>query len=359
MRVASHVVLVAILVVPSTLVAQGLRGRVFGVDGAPIPGAIVTLVDTGGATVARVLSSPIGSYLVRAPRAGTYSLRVLRIGFPAFTAPAVTLALGAAVEFTPTLPQDPIVLNDIEITGGGACSNGAEGGATATLLEEVRKAFGSMELALRDRDLRFLVDRYIRRSDKREIVTAADSATQSMTTWPVHSLPAEALARGGFVQAADSVDPGFVPLGAAEGRIWFGPDPATLFAEPFLATHCFRVIVDRGDRDRVGLAFAPVRGRRMSEIEGTLWLRRSTLALERLEYEYRNLPRHLAGTRSKGAGGTMEFVRLPRGLWIVSRWDLRVPIEEYHNNAPVGVAGWLDEGGRIKSIRTVQGVEVY
>ena len=343
----------------SSLAAQGLRGRILGADGAPIPGAIVTLVDTSGATVARVLSSPIGSYLVRAPAPGSYSLRVLRIGFPAFTVPSMMLAAGAAVELTPTLPEDPIVLNDIEITGGGGCNNGAEGGATATLLEEVRKAFGSMDLALRDRDLRFLVDRYVRRSDKREVVTAADSATQSMTTWPIHSLSADALVRNGFVQAADSVDPGFVPLGAAEGRIWFGPDPTTLFAAPFLASHCFRVVVDRGDRDRIGLAFAPVRGRRMSDIEGTLWLRRSTLALERLEYTYQNLPRHLAGTRAKGAGGTMEFVRLPRGLWVVSRWDLRVPIEEYRNNAPIGVGGWLDEGGRIKSIRTVQGATIY
>ena len=340
--------------------AQGFRGRVLAADSSAVTGAIVALVDPAGTTVARTLTSPIGSYLVRAPLAGRYHLRVLRIGFAAFEAPPMDLAAGSSVEYSPLLPDTPIVLNDIEITAGGACrAGGDEAGAAATLLEEVRKAFGVMDLALRDRDLRFQVFRYVRRIGKDQTVSAADSAVQSLTTWPVQSLPAELLRDHGFVQSSDSVDPALFPNAEPGSRIWFGPDPSTLFADAFLASHCYRTLIDPADHDRLGLAFAPIHGRRLADIEGTLWIRRPTLALERLEYRYVNLPRHIAIDRADPLGGTMEFVRLPNGLWVVSRWDLRAPIERVRNFIPTGVAGYLEEGGRIRSIRTSQGTVIY
>ena len=342
------------------IAAQGLRGRVLSADSSAAAGAIVVLVDSNDAVVTRVLTSAIGSYVVRAPREGKYRIRVLRIGFAAFDSPVMALAAGSSVEYSPLLPDSAILLNDIEITAGGGCRAGSDGaGATATLLEEVRKAFGAMDLALRDHDLRFQVFRYVRRIDKDRMVVAADSAVESMTTWPVHSLPAEQLRDHGFVQLSDSVDPTLFPMAESGGRVWFGPDPATLFADPFLSTHCFRSLIDPDDHDRLGLAFAPVHGRHLSDIEGTLWIRRPTLALERLEYHYVNLPRHIASASSGVPGGKMDFTRLPKGLWVVSRWDLRAPVERVNGLQATGVAGWLEEGGRIRSIRTVQGAVIF
>jgi hypothetical protein len=360
MRPIALFVLAGVLFVPSRSEAQAFHGRVLAADSTAVSGAIVAIVDAGGTVVARVLTSPLGSYVVRVPREGSYSLRVLRIGFPAFNGPSVQLAAGSSLEFSPVLPDDAIVLNDIEIAAGGGCRAAADQGvAAATLLEEVRKAFGAMDLALNDHELRFQVFRYVRRIDKHQAVTEADSAVESMTTWPVHSLPAEQLRDHGFVQMADSVDPVLFPLAQRGGRVWFGPDPATLFADPFLATHCFRTLIDPDDHDRLGLTFAPVHGRRSSDIEGTLWIRRPTLALERLEYRYVNLPHHIAIDQSGSPGGKMDFVRLPKGLWVVSRWDLRAPIEQVRGTVLSGVAGWLEEGGRIRAIRSVQGAVIF
>lgn len=341
----------------TSLPAQVVRGRVIGPDGGGVSGAIVTLVDSTGTLAVRVLSSPLGSYLLRAPAAGRYSLRVLRIGFPAFTAPAMQLAAGSAIEYTPTLPDDPIILTEIEVTAGGGCSTGAEGGATATLLEEVRKAFSSADLALQDRGLRFEVMRRVRRTGL-HVEHFEDSVPELLHSWPVHSLPAEQLRDRGFVQSADSVDPRYMPLGSA-GRVWFGPDPVTLFSQPFLESHCYTVRRDHDDPDRVGLSFKPARGRRLSDIEGTLWLSRRTLALERIEYEYVNLPRHLTRGTAGRPKGSMELLRLPTGLWIVSRWSLTAPVEQVRDNAPVGIAGWLEQTGEIRRIRTTQGAVIF
>src|ERR1043165_4506536 len=73
---------------PSVVSAQSVRGRVLGPNGGVMPCAIVVLTDSASTDRTRVLSSAIGSYLLRAPGAGRYTIQVLRIGYPAFrTAP--------------------------------------------------------------------------------------------------------------------------------------------------------------------------------------------------------------------------------------------------------------------------------
>ena len=346
------------MVLAAPLSGQSVRGRILGPDGGVIPGAIVVLSDSAGVDRGRVLSSAIGSYSLRAPRPGKYTLLVLRIGYPAFRTPPFDVAGIGGVEISATLPDDPIVLADLTVSGDDACrADESVGGATATLLDEVQKAFGAADLALHDRDLRFEVMYKVERSGL-HVEHASDSVVQVMRSWPVHSLPPEQFRDRGFVQQADSVDPSFVPMGV-EGRVWFGPDPATLFSAPFLATHCYRIVVDRHDADRVGLKFSPVPGRRLPDIRGTLWLRRRTLGLETIEYEYVNVPRHLTRGTAERARGTMDLLKLPGGLWIVSRWSLKAPVEMVHNNEPTGVAGWLEQGGAIKSIRTSQGAVIY
>jgi hypothetical protein len=252
------------------------------------------------------------------------------------------------------------VLNDIDVTSGSGCNAGGEQqGVTATLLEEVRKAFGAVDLGLRDHDLRFEVERFARRTDKNSRQVARDSAVSTMGSWPVHSLPAEKLRERGFMMAWDSVDIMYLPVGVSSGKVWFGPDATTLFADAFLATHCFHAARDPHDSTRIGLTFAPLRSRHLPEISGTLWLARASFALQSLEYEYVNLPRQFREARHGEAGGTMRFARLPTGLWIVSSCDLRAPVEELYNEAPVGIGGYLEEGVTIRHIRSVRGEVLY
>jgi hypothetical protein len=350
------------LLLTTPLAGQVVRGRLSDSTGAPVGGAIVTLLTAERTIAARGLSSATGNYSIRAPRAGEYTVSVMRIGYPPFRSGLLRVGELETLTYSTTLPDDPIVLVDLDVTAGaaGVCRvDTAMGSTTATLLEEVRKALDVVGLALADRGLRFQVKRYVRRVDLNSMLTASDSGVQLLSSWPVQSLPAELLAQRGFVQRWDSVDFRYLPLGVTSGKVWFGPEATTLFSDPFLATHCYRVVTERSSPNKVGLRFSPTRGRRLPEISGTIWLDRRTLGLESLEYEYVNLPRHFRDARNGMAGGTMEFARLPGGIWIVKQWDLRAPVEETMNDIPVGIAGYLEEGGKILRIRTTAGDSIY
>ena len=61
--------LIAFLLVASPLSGQVVRGRLSDSTGAPVGGAIVTLVAPDRTIAARGLSSSTGNYSLRAPRA--------------------------------------------------------------------------------------------------------------------------------------------------------------------------------------------------------------------------------------------------------------------------------------------------
>lgn len=339
--------------IPSALGAQAVRGRLAVPGNHPVIGAIVTLVDTGGTVVARVLSSPLGSYTLTAQTNGDYTIRVLRVGFPAWSSRRFTLTRGIPTEMDAELPEDAIVLSEIAVEGRGACQVGAEeGSATATLLEEVSKALGSAELALKDREFAFQMVHSVRRTKDSGELIQADSALALLYTWPIRSLAATKLTTGGFVQRASAAG---LELSLTDGQdnfYWFGPDAATLLAPSFLDTHCFRVTQDRRDSTRVGLTFAPVRGRRTPDITGTLWVDRRTLGTRSLSYEYVNVPEQFP---RRGAGGEITFLRLPNELWLVSSWTIRAPMEGLLR----GMTVWVDDGGYIREIRRTDGSLVY
>jgi hypothetical protein len=58
------------------------------------------------------------------------------------------------------------------------------------------------------------------------------------------------------------------------------------------------------------------------DIEGTLWLDRASSELRELDFRYTNLPEDFAHTK---AGGTVQFLRLSTGSWLVGSWQLRMP----------------------------------
>jgi len=349
--------LLLLLLSATPLTGQSVRGRLSGTEPGSTAGAIVILLDSTGVEVARALSSPIGSYILTARSNGRYSLKVLRVGFAAWVSAPMSLESGHPVDLSLVLPDEPLVLAELNVESGNACRNTAEeGGAAATLLEEIGKAVGSAELALKDRELRFQVRKFARRTDLQNAVQQSDSAFTQINTWPVHSLSPLRLRDHGFIQTREQVDPELVEASGPQGLVWFGPDAATLFSAPFIGTHCFRARAVPNDTTRVRLVFTVIRGRRTPDIEGELWLDRRTLALEKLEFHYVNVP---SGLPRQGPGGRMEFARLPNGIWLVSHWSLRAPIQRYRNNLPDGIAGWSEEGGDIIEIKGAQGAVVY
>ncbi len=53
-----------------------------------------------------------------------------------------------------------------------------------------------------------------------------------------------------------------------------------------------------------------------------LWLDEATSQLLTLEVTFTNLPE---GVQDPRAGGTVDFMQLPSGAWIVQRWQVRTP----------------------------------
>jgi hypothetical protein len=128
------------------------------------------------------------------------------------------------------------------------------------------------------------------------------------------SLPAEDLAAHGYVRAVD------------DGQFYdfFAPNAEVLLSDEFLDHHCLSLQEGRkGLEGMIGLGFEPVRGRKVPEIEGSLWLDRKSAELRLLEFRYTGLDARVPG---EGAGGRVEFAALPDGAWIVRAWAIRTPI---------------------------------
>ncbi len=94
------------------------------------------------------------------------------------------------------------------------------------------------------------------------------------------------------------------------------PDVDVLLSESFAGTHYFHVEPSTTDRPQmVGVGFTSMLNRPdVSNIEGTLWVDRTSSELRSLEFRYTNLPPVAARTN---AGGLVEFMRLSTGSWLV------------------------------------------
>ncbi len=88
----------------SASLAQTVRGRVFeNKTDRPLRGVIVALLDAEEMVKARTQTADDGSYQLRVPAPGTYSLRFLMPGYQPFFTKAATLAAGQTVEYSPKL----------------------------------------------------------------------------------------------------------------------------------------------------------------------------------------------------------------------------------------------------------------
>jgi hypothetical protein len=95
-------------------------------------------------------------------------------------------------------------------------------------------------------------------------------------------------------------------------------------SEEFANSHCFSAREPGSDeRGLIGIGFEPTADRDMPDVSGVLWLDEQTAELRFVEYRYTDPPWDL---EVSDAGGRIEFERLPTGVWIVSRWWIRMPV---------------------------------
>ncbi|MET0398842.1 MAG: carboxypeptidase regulatory-like domain-containing protein [Longimicrobiaceae bacterium] len=311
--------LVALLLgIPAALSAQAVRGTLrSGGSGAPVPGAHVQLRDVSGRLVASGVTDAAGGFLLRAPAAGSYTVSAERIGFARAVSPLLSLAAGETLEQRLEARPQESSLEGIVVRGGerARCRTMPPAGEPVhTVWEAARRALQGTESAAREGLYRYSAQVFERDIDPRSATVRAEQATTraGMSGTPFTTVPLQRLAEKGYMEED------------GDSLLFHAPDAAALLSDAFLEQHCFRLQAPpSGDEETIGLAFEPVRTRRLPDIEGVLWLDRASSELRRMEYRYTGLDSRRA---AENAGGEMEFRRLPSGDWIVSRWRIRMPL---------------------------------
>lgn len=346
----------ACLVPASPLGAQVVRGRVLdSLSRAPLGASFVVLLDARGVEVDRALTTSTGTFRLEARAPGAHRLRSERIGYRLAVSSPIAVPASGTVSYTFHITPVPLVLSAVEVRAEQECAlNPDQAQATLQVWEEIQKALaatawdGTQELA-RYRNYNYERDLS---ANRRRVTREAGKVVEGVADQPYVSLPAEWLAREGYV----------VSIGDDELEYTL-PDANVLLDDAFLSTHCFHVVRDAHNKPgQIGLAFAPVEGHDAPDIRGALWLDEATSELRTLEASYTRLPTGLEDDR---AGGTVAFLRLPSGAWIVQRWELRTPMVRMRRQS-VGlrdrgrlpeatVVGWRDFGGEVLEVNTADG----
>jgi hypothetical protein len=315
-----------------------LRIRLVNTDGSPVAGALVALVDQSNNTVAEGLSSETGIRLLSAPP-GAYKIRVRRIGFSPFISESVSIPRSDPL--TLRVESARISLNTIVVYGRGQCRElTADTASLGTLWSEIVKAVQASKLTLDDLAGIGRVRLYSRETGVNGEVFRADSTIVRLTSQrPFGIIDPGSLARQGYVRGD-----------VYRGWEFFGPDEGVLLSPEFANTHCFSIVRDAKRQGEIGLAFTPTRNRKVSDIQGVLWLDEKSSELREIVFEYTNTGLPL---RVKG-GGQTQFRRFPSGAWLVSQWKLSMPRIEVHrraseqyriHNSDYVLAGFTETGG--------------
>lgn len=336
MRFARPLLILSALCASATMAtAQSLSGSITdSTTQQPIAGVVVSLLDSAGGVLGRLLTGDRGSYHV--PQAASVRrLRLQRLGYrmrdirvPSSTESTIRLDI--------RLVALPSLLDPVETMSSSQCPRRADGPKAFSLLEQARAALLNTIVA-RDQNPAFLVRlQYQRLYDADKIirqyvrVDSTETAKRSFTA-----------VRSG----ADFVRDGFSDV-KFSGEQYYGPDAEVLLDDGFAAGYCFRLADrDRKHENQVGLAFSAAnRKRGRVDIDGILWIDTLARTLRTVEYKYVGLP---AGVRGRAEGMT-SFRDVANGVVFIDRWFIRLP-EQQHEIAATVTTWWAEteSGGEV------------
>lgn len=301
--------------VVAALSAQRVRGEVLQTDGAtPALGVVVVANRADGSVAGRALSGYNGAFDLTLPARGTYTLSALRIGYRPTVVPGVAVADTGTTTVRIVLSGAPVPLAAVDVRSTDVCGTSHDPQSQVVQVwTEARTALTAAALWSRELvDAEWISFQRHLNPGLEEVRSQDVQVTRSTTTHAFKSWPAESLATRGYVISD-----------GAQGFIYHAPDPEVLLSDSFAETHCFHVEPSQSDSAFVGVGFTPRRGLGSRvEIEGTLWIDRSSSELRWLEFHYVGLP---TAANNASPGGRVEFLRVPEGPWMVSRWQIRMP----------------------------------
>src|SRR5688500_14228711 len=160
MRGPPTAVLITTLVVLGTtavgraLDAQSLRGTVRdSSSGLPIPGAVVTLLDSVGAVGGRTTTDDGGDFLATLLGNGVRTVRVVRLGFRPRTV-RVPDARDGAIRIEVLLTSIPLSMQPVQVSAGPACPRRADRATAMAVLEQARAGLLATVVARSDKPAR-------------------------------------------------------------------------------------------------------------------------------------------------------------------------------------------------------------
>lgn len=289
--------------------ASELRVRLDAVDGGPVAGALVALIDARDSVVAEGLSTESGIRTLRAIP-GTYRVRVRRIGYLPFVSSPVTVPRPGELGLRVESPR--VVLEGIVVNSKSQCRRkDPNAAALASVWDEIDKALRSSQLTLSDLKGMGKARTYRKDVSSDGTVISADTTLFTIgTRRPFGAIDPAILAEKGYVQGDEQ-----------NGWSAYAPDETVLLSDQFAETHCFRLIREADRPGQIGVAFEPAPHRKVPDIIGVLWVDQKTAELREVIFQFVSAQ---ALTRFT-AGGYTRFRRVSSGAWIVDEWLLSLP----------------------------------
>jgi hypothetical protein len=292
-------------------VAPMLRGTV--TDSAnhqPVPGAVITVRDSGGVTLARAITTDQGAYAVEF-RPAARRIQILRIGYR----PRETAVGRNATRLDVTLAAIPMTLEAVRTSANSQCRARVDATAAAALLEHARAGLLATVVAREANPATVTLLAFDR---------SIDAATDKILGQRVRIVE-NSHATGSFNashSAEDFVSSGFVH-DSAGAQTFFGPDAEVLLDDAFSRHYCFGTTRDPQRVNQIGLTFAPAtRQKGRVDIEGSLWVDTVARALRGIEFKYVGFDNNVL--EGFNPGGRVAFHEMANGVVLIDRWSMRL-----------------------------------
>ncbi|HEX7938955.1 MAG TPA: carboxypeptidase regulatory-like domain-containing protein, partial [Gemmatimonadaceae bacterium] len=318
--------------------AQGVRVRVVDEQAnAPIPGALLIL-KRSGRTLDQSLTRADGSRIITAAPDNGYTLEVRRVGYAPFVSRPFSVARADTQVLDLRVPSARAALAppNAGTARRAECRSGEAGRERAgELWQQMRTALLSVEIAQQEALEPLAISRYERTLGLSGAVLGESRANNAaLGSKPFRTASPPELSRSGFVVTDTMGQPAFR-----------APDAAVFLSSEFASDHCFDVVAGSGPTaGLIGLSFSPVRGRKVTDVEGALWADPESSQLRFAQFTYR-FPGAGAGD-VRDANGRILFEQLGSQNWIAREWEVRTPVQ-----TPSGqLLGYREEGGEALSV---------
>ena len=300
-----------LLFVAVPLTAQTVTGTVLLPDSATPAARVLVELQVGGRSPMRVLTDARGSFAIRFDGADSVRLRALRPGLRPTLPPPFFVGDDETRDVRIVLNTDRVTLAPVTVVEDRVCGVRADAAAWQ-LWDEARTVLHSTVLAEQDSLIQMRTLEYQGVAQPDGTIMIAD------TTLRLVPIDAEL----GAAHYDSLFRFGYIRRNTPGVTTYYAPNASVLADERFALTHCFRFAAeDTVADDLVGVRFEPLSRPRDTEVAGTLWLDVETYRLRRIDFIYINPPlRH----RTAGTGGSVEFLRIGSGHWIMREWTIRM-----------------------------------